>query len=177
MIKKPLYTAITACAIALSATPLHAEASRNQNPSAQNDTDTTFVCATDIATPTMFAYNPGEVKLTPIMSWHEEYLLPEQSGKEVCQQTATKLQKLSEEKQKRFLSTEARKEHNVVCMVADKSQTCSSEDSVELFSVNPDYDSACVLDNREPVECVAVGRVRGVYSITNEPYTPMWLFW
>ncbi len=181
MIKNYLYTTITACAIALGATPLQANASYSQNVSTQEstgtNTDTTFVCATDIATPTMFAYTPGKVKLTPIMSWYQEYLLPEQSAKEICQQTATKLQTLSQEKQRRFLSTEARKGHNVVCMLAAENKTCNSEDSVELFAVNSNYDPNCILDNREPLECAAIGKVRGVYSVTNEPYTPTWWFW
>lgn len=177
MIKKPFYTTITACAIALSTTSLQAKESHGQNTSSQNATDTVFVCAADIATPTLFAYTPGNVKLTPIVSWHKEYLLPEQSGTEVCQKTATKLQGLAQEKQTRFLSTEAREKYNVVCMVAEENQTCSSEDSVELFGVNPDYDSSCILDNREPLECVAVSRVRGVYSVSESPYQPYWWPW
>ena len=94
MIKNPVYTAITISAIALSATSLQAKETYSQNPS-----DTIFVCATEIETPTMFAYTPGQVNLTPLITWYQDYLLPEQSGREICQQTATKLQDLYQEQQ------------------------------------------------------------------------------
>jgi hypothetical protein len=172
MIKNPFYTAITVAAIALSATSLQAKESYSQNA-----TDTSFVCATEIQTPTMFAYTPGAVNLTPLITWHQDYLLPEQSGKEVCKQTATTLQNLSQTKQPQYLKTQEAEDRTVVCMVNQENQNCNSENSVNLFSINPNYDAACVLDNKEPLECVAIGRVRGVYSIPDSPYTPSWWPW
>ena len=65
MNKKNIYTALVSCAIALSATPIQAEENSHQN-SAKN----IFVCAMHEDIPTMFAYTPGEVNLTPLMSWH-----------------------------------------------------------------------------------------------------------
>jgi Circadian oscillating protein COP23 len=172
MIKNPFYTAITALAIALSATSLQAKESYSQNT-----TDTTFVCATEIQTPTMFAYTPGAVNLTPLITWHQDYLLPEQSGKEVCKQTAATLQNLSQKKQPQYLKTQEAEDRTVICMVTQETQNCSSENSVTLFSINPNYDAACILDNKEPLECVAIGRVRGVYSVPDSPYTPSWWPW
>ncbi len=172
MIKKPFYTAITTAAIALSATSLQAKESYSQST-----TDTMFVCATEIQTPTMFAYTPGSVTLTPLITWHQDYLLPEQSGKEVCKQTATTLQNLAQEKQPQYLKTQEAEDRTVVCMVSQEAQNCSSNESVTLFSINPNYDAACILDNKEPLECVAIGRVRGVYSVPDSPYTPSWWPW
>jgi hypothetical protein len=145
MIKNPFYTAITVAAIALSATSLQAKESYSQNA-----TDTSFVCATEIQTPTMFAYTPG---------------------------AATTLQNLSQTKQPQYLKTQEAEDRTVVCMVNQENQNCNSENSVNLFSINPNYDAACVLDNKEPLECVAIGRVRGVYSIPDSPYTPSWWPW
>ncbi len=172
MIKNPVYTAITACAIAFIATSLQGKESYSQNPS-----NTIFVCATDIETPTMFAYTPGTVNLTPIITWHQDYLLPEQSGKEVCQQTASKLQNLFQEKQPKYLRTQEAEDRTLVCVVDRENQTCNSEDSITLFSMNPNYSAACILDNKEPLECVALGDVRGVYSVPDSPYTPSWWPW
>lgn len=172
MTRNPLFTAIATCAIALSATSIQAKESYSQNPS-----DTIFVCATDIQTPTMFAYAPGKVKLTPLISWHEEYLLPEQSAAEVCQQTASKLQELYQQKAERYIRTEEKEDHTLVCMVAKESQTCSDKDSETLFSVNPNYDASCILDNREPLECIAIGNQRGVGSIPDAPYKINWWPW
>ena len=172
MIKNPVYTAITVSAIALSATSLQAKESYSQNPS-----DTIFVCATEIETPIMFAYTPGTVNLTPLITWYQDYLLPEQSGKEVCQQTATQLQNLYQEQEPKYLTTQETEDSTIVCMVNQETQNCDSEDSVTLFSVNPNYDATCVLDNRQPLECVAIGKVRGVYSVPDSPYTPSWWPW
>lgn len=172
MIKNTIYTTFTACAIALSATSLQAKESYSQSPS-----DTVFACATEIETPILFAYKPGSVNLTPLITWHQDYLLPEQSAKELCQQTAIKLQDLSEEKKPQFLSTQEAEDRTLVCMVGQENQNCNSEASVALFSVNPNYDAACVLDNKNPLECVAIGRVRGVYSVPDSPYTPSWWPW
>ena len=172
MIKNHLYTAITVSAIALSASSLQAKESYSQNLS-----DTIFVCATEVETPTMFAYTPGKVNLTPLITWYQDYLLPEESGKEICQQTATKLQDLYQEEQARYLRTQEAEDRTLVCMVSQETNNCSSEDSITLFSVNPNYDATCILDNREPLECVAIGRVRGVYSVPDSPYTPSWWPW
>jgi hypothetical protein len=172
MTRNPLLTAIAAFAIALSATSIQAKESYSQNPS-----DTIFVCGTDVEVPTMFAYTPGKIKLTPLISWHQEYLLPEQSGAEVCQQTAAKLQGLYQQKQERYIRTEQKEDHTLVCMVAEENETCNDKNSETLFSVNPNYDATCVLDNREPLECVAIGNIRGVRSIPDAPYKLNWWPW
>jgi hypothetical protein len=62
-------------------------------------------------------------------------------------------------------------------LVADKEETCDSENSEALFSLNPNYDAGCVLDNKEPIECVAVGKVRGVFAVPDSPYQPSWWPW
>jgi len=173
MNKKHFYTAFVSCAIALNAIPLHAEENSNQDTS-----KTIFVCSTETETPTMFAYTPGAVNLTPLMSWHQEYLLPKQSGTEICQQTATKLQDSYQQEQAKYFKAEKQEKSNLVCLVSEENQDCNSEDSEKLFSINPKYDPGCILDNREPLECMAVGNVRGgVYSVVDEPYQPLWWPW
>ncbi|HHP7231382.1 MAG TPA: COP23 domain-containing protein [Xenococcaceae cyanobacterium] len=169
---KYFLTAITLGAIALSSTSINAKESYSQSVS-----EALFVCATESAAPTMYAYTPGKVTITPLISWHQEYLLPGQSGIEVCQQVAGKLQDLSQQRQERFITTETREDHTLVCMVTQENDTCSSQTSEALFSVNPNYDASCVLDRREPLECVAVGKVRGVFSVPDDPYKPMWWPW
>ena len=169
MTKNPLFTAIATVAIAFSATSIQAKESYSQNLS-----NTIFVCATDIETPTMFSYTPGKTKLTPLISWHEEYLLSNQSGAEVCQETASKLQEIYQQQEKKSFRTEQKEDSTLVCMVGGESETCSDKDSETLFSVNPNYDASCVLDNRQPLECVAIGNIRGVRTIPDAPYTVQW---
>ncbi|MGV2828701.1 COP23 domain-containing protein [Myxosarcina sp. GI1(2024)] len=170
MNNKAFYVAIATSAIAITTTSIQAQEKPSPNA------DKIFVCATDIETPTMFAFTPGNVKLTPIVSWHSEYLLSEQSATEVCQQTATKLQEI-DRRQEHYLRTQSKVHRTVVCIVSEKDATCSSNNSEELFSINPNYDAHCILDNREPLECVALGRVRGVYSSIDSPYQPTWWPW
>ncbi len=169
---KYFYTAITVSAIALSSSSLNAKESYSQNIS-----ETVFVCATESEVPTMFAYTPGNITITPLISWHQEYLLPEQSGIEVCQQVASKLQELSQQQQERYITTESKEDHTLVCMVTQENDNCSSETSELLFRVNPNYDPSCILDRREPLECLAVGKVRGIFSYEDKPYKPLWWIW
>ncbi len=169
--KKYLYTAIVSCAIALNAVPVHAI-----QYIAQESSQSVFVCATQDGTPTMFSYTPGEVNLTPLMSWHPEYLLPEQSGAQVCQQTAAKLQSSYQQEEAKYLKAEITKDENLVCLVDQEDQNCLSQTSQKLFSVNPNYDAGCVLENKRPIECKAL-QGRGIYSFEDKPYQTLWWPW
>ncbi|MGF1591540.1 MAG: COP23 domain-containing protein [Pleurocapsa sp.] len=172
MNKKYLSTAVVSCAIALNAVPVNAI----EYNIAQESSQSVFVCATQGGTPTMFAYTPGEVNLTPVMSWHSEYLLPEQSGVEVCQQTAAKLQASYQQEEAKYLKAEITEDANLVCLVEEEDQNCLSQTSQKLFSVNPNYDAGCVLDNKQPIECKAL-QVRGIYSFEDKPYQALWWPW
>lgn len=172
MNKKYLYTAVITCAIAVNVAPLQAEENSNQKTAG-----TTFVCATQQDTPTMFAYTPGQVNLTPVMSWHPEYLLPKQSGAEVCQKTAAKLQASYQQEDAKYLKSATQKEGNLVCLVSEEDQNCNTEESEKLFSVNPKYNAACVLDNKKPIECKAFASRGNIYSFEDKPYQPLWWPW
>ena len=171
MKKNYLYTAFVSCAIALNAVPIQA-----QETEPQDSGKIVFVCATQENTPTMFAYTPGEVNLTPLMSWHQEYLLREQSGQEVCLETATKLQDSVRQEQAKYLKSETPEEGNSVCLVTEEDSSCATEDSETLFVVNSNYDAGCVLENKNPIECKAL-QVRGIYSFNDKPYQPLWWPW
>ena len=170
MINKYLYTALVGWAISLNAVSLQAKETKSE-PSLS-----AFVCAVQDGTPTMFAYTPGEINLTPLMSWHSEYLLPDQLGTEVCQQTAAKLQNSYEQEEAQYIKAETTPEQNLVCLVSQEEQNCTAETSQELFSVNPNYGAGCVLENKNPIECKAL-QVRGIYSFDDKPYQPLWWPW
>ncbi|MBE9047363.1 hypothetical protein IQ255_23680 [Pleurocapsales cyanobacterium LEGE 10410] len=171
MKKNYFYTACVSCAIALNAAPIQA-----QETQSQDSAEIVFVCAIQKNTPTMFAYTPGEVNLTPLMSWHQEYLLPEQSGQEVCLETANKLQDSVQQEQAKYLKSQTPKEGNSVCLVAEEDLSCATENSETLFVVNPNYNASCVLENKNPIECKAL-QVRGIYSFDDKPYQPLWWPW
>ena len=172
MKKTQIYTtAIALSAIVMSAVPLHAKEKLTQKPSNE-----VFVCAVQAGTPTMFAYTLGEVNLTPLMSWYSEYVPNEQSGAEICQQTATKLQASYQQQQAKYLKVEASEDNNLVCLVDEENQNCLTPNSEILFSVNPNYNAGCVLENKQPIECKAL-QVRGIYSFEDKPYQPLWWPW
>lgn len=174
MNNKYLYTALIGCAIALNAVPL--EAKEKSQPDSSNNI---FVCATQQNTPTMYAYIPGDVNLTPLMSWYSEYLPAGVSGKEICQATANKLQASVGQEEERYLKVYSEKntQANLVCLVQEEDQTCDSQESEKLFSVNPNYNPSCVLENKRPIDCMAAFSVRGVYSYNEQPYQPLWWPW
>ena len=171
MKNKYLSTALIGCAIAFATIPLHATESISSESS-----DSIFVCGIQAQTPTMFSYTPGEVNLTPLMSWNSEYLLPGQSGAEVCKQTAVKLQESYQQEEAKYLKTATTEEQNLVCLVDEEDKNCLDEASQKLFSVNSKYDASCVLENKAPIDCVAQ-KVRGIYSFNDEPYQPLWWPW
>ena len=174
MFKKVISATLAMSAIVLNANFLSAKENYSQN-SAQSKTF--FVCATQTQPPTLFAYTPGKINLTSLMSWHQDYLLPDRSGVEVCQEVAAKLQNLLQQQQPRFFVTEQKEDRNVLCLVTQENADCNSENSEELFSVKPNYNATCVLDNREPLECLAIGRNRGVLGVPQSAYSPSWWPW
>ena len=170
--KKLFHLGLAATAIAFSANSLSATESYSQNSS-----DTIFVCSTENTASTMYAYTPGKAVLTPLIGWYQEYLLPNTSSAEVCQQTATKLQELSQEKTVRYIATEEQTDQTVVCMLTRENGTCSAEDSEKLFEVNLNYDPSCVLNRFEPLECSAMVRRGSIMPVSDAPYRPTWWPW
>ncbi len=169
---KYFYTSLCLSMITLSSTFVNAQ--ETDNP---NNSKTVFVCSEESENPTMFAYTLGQTTIKPVIVWYQEYLLPEQSGIEVCQQVVGKLQSLSQQQQKTYFVSQRQESQTLICLVNQEDHNCSSETSEPLFSINPHYDASCILDQREPIECMAVGKVRGVFSIENEPYRPLWWLW
>ena len=166
---KLLHTLFVGLAISSGSSSVLAEESSNQK-----FPKIAFVCGTQANQPTMYAYTPGQTALEPLMSWHPEYLLPEQSGKQTCLKTAAKLQASYEQKEAKYLKAEK----SSVCLVNQEQENCTAEGSKALFSVNPDYEAGCVLDNIQPLECKALSSTRGnIYSFENEPYQPIWWPW
>ena len=178
---KYFYTGVVVSAIVYTPASLIALTSgsvKAQENYSEKAPETVFVCDTESETPTMFAYTPGNVTLTPLITWHQEYLLPEQSATEVCQEVAVKLQNLSQQQSENYFVVENKPTHNLLCMVGQESENCSSPNSEPLFKVNSNYDPRCILDQREPIECIAIGKVRGgVFSIDDRPIKfTWWLF-
>lgn len=172
MNKKLLSGALVGMAIAFNASPLLAKDSGDRE-----SPKIAFVCATQADVPTMYAYTPGKANLEQLMSWHSEYLLPEQSGKLTCLQTAAKLQASYEQEEAKYFKAGKIENKNSVCLVNSEDETCKSRDSETLFSVNSDYEASCVLDNLQPLECKAL-RTRGnIYSFENKPYQATWWPW
>lgn len=174
MNNKYLCTAVISCAIALNAVSV-----RGEQKSQPESTNNIFVCATQQDTPTMYAYIPGEVSLTPLMSWYPEYLPTGTSGAEICEKTANKLQASIAQADKKYLKAYTQKDtqSNLVCLVDREERTCASQESEVLFNVNPNYNPTCVLENKKPLECMAAFNVRGVYSYNEQPYQPLWWPW
>ena len=169
---KYFYTGLVISALALNSGSVKA-----QENYSEETPETVFVCATQSETPTMFAYTPGNVNLTPLINWHQEYLLPEQSAQEICQEVAVKLQNLSQQQSGKYFVAENKETYSLICMVGQETDNCNSQNSEPLFKVNSNYQPSCILDQREPIECMAIGKVRGVFSIKDEPYRPLWWLW
>ena len=166
------YILLSIIALTLLSRPLKAK-----EDSLGNSAENFFVCTTETLVPTLYIYTSGKTSLTPLISWHQEYLLPQDSGSEICEQVAKKLQYLYQKPGQKYIATEEKEEHTLVCMVKVENETCSSIHSEPLFSIKQNYDAKCVLNHRQPLECVTIGRVRGVFTIPDSPYKPIWWLW
>jgi hypothetical protein len=132
-----------------------------------------FVCAGNVEPPTTYAYIPGEINLKPLMSWHSEYLMPGDSAAELCQRSAQKLQSKYNSQQQYLLASNHTQQTWIVCLVTKEGDSCLTNDSVYLFSLNNSYQSPrCVMEGIDPIQCP---RTRGkVISIPGGRYTPAW---
>ena len=166
------YIGLTTTAIAMTMAPVAAEENLNKNAA-----ETIFVCTTENTASTMYAHTPGNAMLTPLIGWHQDYLLKGASSGEVCQQVANKLQGLSEADKEWFISTQKQPNHSVVCMVSNEEGSCDSADSEKLFKVNANYSPNCVLNRLEPLECTATIVRGGILSVPDSPYQPIWWPW
>lgn len=174
MFWKPISTIFTATAIILGAAATNNAVTPSQ-PTTQSKMN--FVCASTVNPPTIFIYTQGDVNLKPIMSWYSEYLLPNESGVELCQKIAQKLQNKYDQGEKSLLAYQKVDDRWKVCLVAKQGQECTADGSEELFSLNANYKTPeCVLENKDPKACPPPPpTVRGpLMSIPGGRYKPSW---
>jgi hypothetical protein len=137
----------------------------------------TFFCDQTVEPPTTFANLPGETNPTPFLSWYSEYLLPEDSAVELCQQVAEKLQVKSERGESYVLAAQELEDRWTVCLLASEEEDCQTSASEELFSLNNLYRQTpkCLTENKEPKFCTVRTLIRGsLLSIPSSSYTPTW---
>ncbi len=145
-----------------------------------------FACDQKAEPPTTVVSIPGEKEPKPFLRWYSEYLLPEDSALELCQQVAQKLQAKSErgEKYELAASQQLKDKDSVqrvwkVCLVTNPEDDCTkSSISEDLFSLNTKYKETpkCMIENTHPESCKPpLGPTRGyLMSIPADDYTPTW---
>jgi hypothetical protein len=134
-----------------------------------------FVCATQVEPPTTFIYIPGQVTLSPVMSWYSEYLLPGESAEALCQKTAQVLQTKYDRQEKYFVAAELDLNNEMwkVCLVNEKGEKCTAKNSELLFSLNPNYQSPkCLMESIKPAQCL--WSRGGLLSLPGGRYLPTW---
>jgi hypothetical protein len=172
MITKLASTTFAAATLALGGNNLGSAPNQNQLVSAEN---MAFVCAPQMQPPTMFAYIPGQVNLKPVMTWHSEYLLPNTSAADLCQQVAAKLQNQYQQGQEKHIAYEKLEDRTLVCLVKNKDEKCTVNNGEELFSLNPNYNPTCLMNNLSPTECSVISQRRGsLMTLPSGTYTPTW---
>ncbi|AFY79351.1 MAG: hypothetical protein IGR93_11370 [Hydrococcus sp. C42_A2020_068] len=197
MIAKPIPKILTAGAIAIGIAALDATVTFSQTVSqeqAPQESKVTFICDANNSPPTTFAIGRderGNPTLTPIFSWHSEYLFSGDSAKALCQQMAQKLQSKYDRGEQPYFSskrTELKDETTGkvnyrmdVCLVASESADCeNSSQREDLFSLNGSYKDplACVMDRTQPKACRRYIPTRGpLISIPSGNYKRGWLSW
>lgn len=147
----------------------------------------TFSCNLTSDPPITLANLPDNANPIPMITWYSEYLLPENSAKELCQKVAETLQEKYNQQQNNLFATGQETNRNIICLVSSEGEKCNSNQSQELFSVQPEYDPRCVMDNIAPGECgqyicklddippLACTNRGTVLAIPGGKYKPSWL--
>lgn len=197
MIEQPISKILTAAAIAIGIAALDTSVAFSQTVSQEQappKPKVTFICDANNSPPTTFAVGrdeQGNPTLTPIFSWHSEYLFPGESAEALCQQMAQKLQSKYDRGEEPYFSskrTELKDETTgkihyrmEVCLVASDSENCeNSSQREELFSLNGSYDDplTCSMNRTQPEACRRYIPTRGpLMSIPANRYKRGWLSW
>jgi hypothetical protein len=120
---------------------------------------------------------PEEENPKIFFSWYSEYLNPEDSAEELCQQVIAKLQAKFNMGKIPLLAAQELKEKWAVCLIDDPEDNCSSYKAEILFYLNRNYVKTpeCLINNTRPSDCQIANERRGLLlSIPPERYTPPW---
>ena len=181
-------TTVGAIAIALQPTVSLTQETTPETTPEIVPTKITFSCDQKAEPPTTVVSMPGEKEPKPFLRWHSEYLLPEDSAVELCQQVAQKLQTKSEGGEKYELAAQQfsvqDSAHRIwkVCLVTNPAPDypCTKSGTTEdLFSLNTKYKETfkCMMENTDPESCAlrTLPITRSpLMSIPSNSYTPGW---
>jgi hypothetical protein len=137
-----------------------------------------FICQTEQTPPVTVALMEGETEM--IATWYADYLLPDASPEEICQDVAEKLQQRYDNQQPSFFAYEPMKAEKRwdVCLVSQEGQKCTEEGSEILFSLNSNKfkdPAGCILKNTQPSRCRPITRGSVLSVPGGQGYSPRWL--
>ncbi|MGK7932749.1 MAG: COP23 domain-containing protein [Microcystaceae cyanobacterium] len=148
------------------------------SPSSSEIFSPQFICQTEQTPPVTVVQMDKETQI--IATWYSDYLLPDASPEQICQDVAQRLQNRYESQQPSFFAyepIEAEKRWDV-CLVAQEGQKCTEEGSEVLFSLNSNKfkdPASCILKNTQPNRCRPITRGSLLSVPGDEGYSPRWL--
>lgn len=126
-------------------------------------------------TPPLTVLQEG-TEVTPLLSWHDNYLIPQDSAVELCQSVAQKLQAEYQQARSALLAYQQVKNEWQVCLVRQTGDDCTASDSKMLFSLNAAFKAPqCVMEGIDPQNCPVNLVTRGpLIRVPGGTYKPAW---
>jgi hypothetical protein len=115
-------------------------------------------------------------EMVPLLSWYDNYLMPQDSAVERCQSVAKKLQAKYQQSQPALLAYQQVKNEWQVCLVSQTGDDCTAANSEMLFSLNAAFKAPeCVMEGISPQRCPVNLVTRGpVIRVPGGTYKPSW---
>jgi hypothetical protein len=115
-------------------------------------------------------------EVVPLLTWYDNYLMPQDSAIERCQAVAQALQARHLKAQPTLLAYQQVKNEWQICLVNQVNDDCTAEGSEMLFSLNAALKAPeCLMEGINPQDCPVNMTTRGpVIRVPGGSYKPAW---
>lgn len=147
-----------------------------------------FFCDDSTEIPTTFINLEKEKESRVFIRWYAEYLMPEDSPQELCQNISSILNEKAKNNQPVFLAAKPLDNRWKICLVSEANGRCDDNKSEDLLYLNQvkykndqgnlinKYPAVakCFINSNEPDKCKKLNRRGSLLSIPSNNYVPKW---
>ena len=147
-----------------------------------------FFCDNSLDIPTTFINLEKEKESKVFIRWYSEYLMPNDSPQELCQNVSDILNEKAKNNEPIFLAAQPLDNRWKICLVANGDGECDSKESQNLLYLNQIKDrddqgnltnkypnvAKCFVNAYEPQQCESIKTRGTLLSIPSNRYVPNW---
>lgn len=147
-----------------------------------------FFCDDSADVPVTFINLKKEAESRVFIRWFAEYLMPEDSPQELCQNISSILNEKAKNNQPIFLAAKPLDNQWKICLVSEPNGNCDDNKSEDLLFLNQEkyqdsegnlidkypYVAKCFINAQEPDNCKKITTRGSLLSIPSNRYVPNW---